>query len=492
MFSLFRLEELAELASKGLFRLNSEILKALGKQIANARSGGFDRISLLSSVDQEAERLLLEILKELNIATAKASEIYIQAAKLAYQDMNKYYAARGLTQVPIDQQRAIVNFVQGIATTTRETFTNLSNTTAIGFRILGLDGSVRYKAFKTHYHDLIDQAITEVATGQTDYKSAIRNAMRQTADSGIRIIDYESGYSRRLDSAMRQNILDGVKAIAHEVSKQTGEQFGADGIEISAHNNCAPDHLPYQGRQFSNQEFEEIQENLPRKFGMWNCRHTLFPIILGLSQPLYTEEERQQMIAQSTEVKEFEGKTYTAYEATQLQRRIETEIRKRKDRVILAKEAGDDVSRRVEQLKINQLQNKYLELSKKFKLPLAKDRTSVSGFRPVKAVSPKVLPVPNTTLKQNVTYSFVGLNGKIEQGLVPYDVELTTVKVIAGYGSSMPIRDVDRLVATYGGNAKDWQKKTGFAYGKSYCYEIHWYEYLEVQFEQKLKGRKEK
>lgn len=403
MFSLYRLEDLAELASKGLFRLNSKILKALGKQIANARNGGFDRISLLSNADREADRLLLEILKELNIATAKASEIYAQAAKLAYQDMNKYYAARGLTQIPIDQQRAIVNFVQGIAATTRETFTNLSNTTAIGFRVLGLDGKVRYKAFRRHYHDLVDQAITEVATGQIDYRSAFRHAMRQTADSGIRIIDYESGYSRRLDSAMRQNILDGVKEIAHEVSKQTGEQFGADGVEISAHNNCAPDHLPYQGRQFSKQEFEDIQESLHREFGMWNCRHTIFPIILDLSEPLYTEEERQQMIAQSTAVKEFEGKTYTAYEATQLQRRIETEIRKRKDRAILAKEAGDDVSRRVEQLKINQLQDKYLELSKTFKLPLAKDRMTVAGFRPVKAIAPEEFIKP-IEIKPNTSY----------------------------------------------------------------------------------------
>lgn len=384
MFSLFRLEELADLASKGLIRLNSRILEALGRQIAKASGGsGFDRISTLRGADQEAERLYLEILKELDRSTITASEIYTQAARLAYADMNKYYAARGMRQIPIDQQRAIVNFVKAVATTTRETFMNLSNTTAIGYRILNSDGSVRYEKFKDHYHDLVDQAISEVATGKRDYKSAFRNAMKQTADSGIRILDYESGYSQRLDSAMRQNILDGVKDIAHEVAKQTGEQFGADGIEISAHNNCAPDHLPYQGRQFSKQEFEAIQESLPRRFGMWNCRHTLFPIILGLSQPLYTEEERQQMIAQSTETREFEGKTYTAYEATQLQRRIEREVRKRKDRAILAKEAGDDLGRRIEQLKINQLQDKYLELSKKFELPLAKDRMTVAGFRPV-------------------------------------------------------------------------------------------------------------
>jgi len=220
-------------------------------------------------------------------------------------------------------------------------------------------------------------------SGQTSYNSAIRNALKQTADSGIRVLDYESGYSRRLDSAIRQNVLDGVKDIAHEVSMRTGEEFGADGVEIDAHNYCAPDHLPYQGRQFTNKEFEDIQNSLPRQFEMWNCRHTVHAIILGLSEPLYTEDERQAMKEQSTEKIEFEGKEYTRYEATQLQRRIETLVRQSKDRAIIAKASGDDLTRRVEQLRINQLQDKYSLLSRGFGLPDSRDRMAVSGFRQV-------------------------------------------------------------------------------------------------------------
>jgi len=179
---------------------------------------------------------------------------------------------------------------------------------------------------------------------------------------------------------MRQNVLDGVKDIAHEVARQTGEQFGADGVEIDAHDNCAPDHLPYQGRQFKKAEFDEIQNSLPRMFGQYNCQHTFYPILLGTSQPAYTEDERQAMINQSTEKIEYEGKQYTRYEATQLQRHIETAVRQSKDRAIIAKAAGDDLTRRVEQLRINQLKDKYSLLSKNFGLPLASDRMRVSGF----------------------------------------------------------------------------------------------------------------
>lgn len=385
MFSLYHLDDLAKEASKGIARLNSDILRALGKRVALASNAGFDRFLLLTEADKEADALYMAILRELDRSTATAGEVFSQAARLFYESMNKYYAAKGLTQVPIEQQRAIVNFVNATASNTKNTFMNLSNTSAIGFRVMDLDGTVRYEGFKTYYHNLVDQAIAEVAMGQTSYGSAVRNALKQTADSGIRVVDYQSGYSRRLDSAMRQNVLDGVKDIAHEVSRRTGEEFGADGVEIDAHNYCAPDHLPYQGRQFKKAEFDEIQNNLPRQFGQYNCRHTYYPIILGLSEPLYTEDERQAMIAQSTEKIEFEGKQYTRYEATQLQRRIETSVRQSKDRAVIAKAAGDDLTRRVEQLRINQLRDKYSLLSKKFSLPDSFDRMSVAGFRPVKA-----------------------------------------------------------------------------------------------------------
>ena len=91
-------------------------------------------------------------------------------------------------------------------------------------------------------------------------------------------------------------------------------------------------------------------------------------------------------------MREFEGREYTAYEATQLQRKIETRVRLHKDRANIAKAAGDDLTRRAEQLRINQLKDKYFELSNAFGLPVAKDRMAVAGFRRVKAMeNPKIV-----------------------------------------------------------------------------------------------------
>ncbi len=225
-----------------------------------------------------------------------------------------------------------------------------------------------------------------MATG-SGFEPVFRHALKEFADSGIRVVDYASGWSQRLDSHLRRSILDGVRDIWQANHDRVGEAFGADGVELSAHGGCAPDHLPYQGRQFSKRQFEKLQGELERPIGFWNCRHIAFPIILGVSRPAHTEQELRQLEEMSTRRLDFEGKEYTAYEATQLQRKLETAMRQAKDRALLAKESGDDLGRRIEQTKLNQLKDKYVDVCQKFGLPYKSERMRVSGFRPVKSMS---------------------------------------------------------------------------------------------------------
>ena len=123
----------------------------------------------------------------------------------------------------------------------------------------------------------------------------------------------------------------------------------------TVHAGCAPDHLRYQGRQFSKRQFEKLQGELERPIGEYNCRHIAFPIILGVSRPAHTEQELGRLEEMSTRKLEFDGREYTQYEATQLQRKLETAMRQAKDRALLAKESGDDLGQRIEQTKLNQL-----------------------------------------------------------------------------------------------------------------------------------------
>ena len=126
--------------------------------------------------------------------------------------------------------------------------------------------------------------------------------------------DYESGRSDRIEVAARRTLLTSVAHVTHRISEQNGEELGADGWEMSAHSGSRPSHAVYQGRQYTQEQYERIIKPL---ISEPNCRHDVFPIILGVSEPVYTEEELQNIDQPPFT---YEGRTYTAYEASQIGR----------------------------------------------------------------------------------------------------------------------------------------------------------------------------
>ena len=230
----------------------------------------------------------------------------------------------------------------------------------------------------------------------TDYASAIRGALREAGNGGLSV-QYPSGLTRRLDSNLRQNVLDGVRSLNNDILGQLGNEYGADGVELSAHALCAEDHLPYQGRQFSRKAFERLQASLPRPIGMWNCKHTIFPVVLGVSEPAHTPEELAAYARNSREAIEIDGRVKTRYEWTQEQRRTETAIRRQKDVANLAKASGDDVLRREAQSHINTLQDYYARISAGAGLTQQPERAAVAGFQRVKTAEELALSRLNRT-----------------------------------------------------------------------------------------------
>jgi hypothetical protein len=156
-------------------------------------------------------------------------------------------------------------------------------------------------------------------------------------------------------------------------------------VEISAHALCAEDHIPYQGHQYSNKEFEHLQNTiLDRPLGMWNCRHTWHYILLGISPPRYTDAELAEYKRKSRERIEIDGITKSRYEWTQEQRRIETAIRYQKDIAVAARASGDMVARRECAYMIRELDKYYQKISNEAGLIIRLDKMRVSGFAAVK------------------------------------------------------------------------------------------------------------
>mgnify|MGYP001026916303 FL=1 len=177
--------------------------------------------------------------------------------------------------------------------------------------------------------------------GTVDYHTAVRSTVKDMAKSGLRRVTFDSGYSRRLDSQARMNILEGVRRLNGEMMEETGRRFGADGVEISAHSLCAPDHIDIQGRQYRKAEWDRINSGLKRPIGTLNCHHYATPIIYGVSRPVYSPKELAEINRRSTEMVEWKGRKMTRYEASQKQRQLETAIRYAKDERDAMTAAGD-------------------------------------------------------------------------------------------------------------------------------------------------------
>jgi len=203
------------------------------------------------------------------------------------------------------------------------------------------------------------------------------------------------------------NVLDGVRHLNQSIMEEVGRQFGANGVEIDAHMLCAEDHLPYQGQQFSNEEFEDIQASLDRPFGEWNCRHSWHGIILGVSPPTYTPDQLEKMQRYSTERITVDGRTKTRYQWSQEMRRCETAVRQQKDAANLARATGDDALRRHCQGIILELNKYYEQLADKVGIGPEFQRTYVPGFKDAKDVTP---PVPGAADAVRNTYTPVYYN----------------------------------------------------------------------------------
>lgn len=271
-----------------------------------------------------------EMDKAVKISTEETNALLSKEAKNSYKSMRKFYKKKRVVQLPFNKNRRMLNQMRAIYSITDKAFTNLSRTTAM---------SVQYQR-------CIDQSIMAITSGAENYEVAVDRAVRQAVKRGSKV-KYASGYQRRNDTAVRMNVLDGARQMQIEVNRIAGEEFGADGVEIDAHGLCAEDHLDIQGKTFACEDYgvtntddlieaintEEIESD--RGIGEWNCQHIATPIVIGVSKPAYSEDELNEINEYSTEeIPELNNAT--RYEASQMMRQLETQVRENEEQIIQA------------------------------------------------------------------------------------------------------------------------------------------------------------
>ena len=375
--------------------VNAEYLKAVARQI-NA-IGGLNASSIRKLAQMRIYRanvvkIKAALAKALNLSVQELQELLERAAREVYADAEYMAVIRGRRLMQLEYNEPLKKYISAVSAQTEERFHNYSNTTCID----------------ENYQEAVTNAIDAVARGVTDYRSAIRDTMRKLGGDGLRIT-YESGVTRRMDTALRQNVLDGVKQIQQEAQRLIGEEIGATGVELSAHPFSAVDHEPAQGRQFSLQEFSRMQAGQPftdangnrydgfkRPIGEWNCRHFASYIILGVSPRRYTDAQLKAWKEMNHKGCTIGGKHYTVYEASQLMRQLETSVRRQKDIANLAKLSGDDKLRREAQAKIVTLKAQYKAVSEASGLKQRAERMVVEGYGRKEAAAASRVPSGST------------------------------------------------------------------------------------------------
>lgn len=361
-------------------RLYIKKIAAQFLKIGELNATSINRLIIMTDMGAD----IREITRELATATAMnvrdLYKIYQAALTDTYTDPRFKEVLKSRPLSP-EQNARLTQFAQNVSVQTAQAMFNLSNTTAIA----------------DSYKEAVDKAITATAAGLTSYQEAARDIIRELGYNGLQV-QYESGYHRRLDSAVRQNIIDGVNQINQNASLVMGEALGFDAVEISAHANSAPDHEPVQGRVFLKSEFEKMQagqdfydvdghhyEGFNRPIGEWNCMHIAMGFSTEHSIRRYTDEQLEQWKKDNARGCEVGGRHYTMYQARQLMRQIETKVRREKDAANAARLNGNDMEeRRARQKTINALSKQYYAVAQASGLPARSARLSVEGFKMVK------------------------------------------------------------------------------------------------------------
>lgn len=414
MISEELLDKVTERILERTRNLNTNILKEMGKtidEIGKLKPAQAHQLAQMIKYGDNLDRIINELAKITNLNTKDIREIFEEVAKSNYKFAKQFYDFRGIQYIPYEQNVILKSQIQAIANITARRIQEMMHPRVLGFGMIDDNGNNIFRGLRDTYYNLVDEAVLSISQGKETFDKAMSRQIKHMGSGGLKVIydstyidknDVEKHHSRRLDSALQMNIKDSLRELHNETQAIFGEQFNSDGVEISVHEYPAPDHALVQGRQFSNKEFMNFQNDIRatsydgmvfepefegrdrRSISEYNCYHKTFNIVLGVSKPEYTNEQLKEIIDNNEKGFELDGKHYTTYQGTQMQRKLETEIRKQKDIQIMAKAGGQAEVVGEAQQKITQLTAKYKEISQLANIPTRMDRMKVSGYRRTK------------------------------------------------------------------------------------------------------------
>ncbi len=349
--------------------INGEITRAADWQI--------NRLIEMGVLREDIEKSIKHYLK---MSDKEIEELFREAAESGYARNDEIYKKAGIKNIPFEENTVLQQLIAAVGKQTTEEMRNISQ--SLGFAVRNTDGSLSFKPIAEYYQDTLDNAVGGIANGVFDYNTAIKRAVSEMTKSGLRTVDYASGWSNRVDVAARRAVMTGFAQVTGKINEQNAEKLHTDTFEVTWHSGARPSHQEWQGKWYTHDELVSVC-GLGTVTGLSgaNCRHSYYPVIPGTSEPTYTAEELAEMNSKENIPTEYNGKKYTKYEALQRQRRLETTMRAQRQQIHLLKVGNADEDDIIAaRCRYRVTSQEYKRFSEAMQLPEQRQRVTVDGL----------------------------------------------------------------------------------------------------------------
>lgn len=348
-------------------KINGEITRAADWQI--------HRLHELGMSKREIKKAIKEAL---NLSNAEINHLYKDIIRKGYEYDESLYKTKGK---PIIKFKDNDNLQQLISATATQTQGELKNITqSLGFAVKK-GNKLEFMPVADYYQKTLDNAMLDITTGAFDYNTVIKRTVAEMANSGLRTVNYATGWSNRVEVATRRAVVTGFNQVVSKVNEDNANQLDTDMFEITWHSGARPSHS-WGGKWFT---MKQLKDNcgLGTVTGLCgaNCYHSYFPVVPGISEPSYSKEELEDLNKQDNTPVEYNGKQYTKYEALQRQRKLETTMRAERQKIKLLQDGGADEDDIINaRCRYRGISQEYTRFSKDMGIPQQRERVTVDGL----------------------------------------------------------------------------------------------------------------
>ena len=454
-------------------RINDEITRSADWQIYR-----------LVQMGQSSEYIQQEIKRLLMLTDKEVDNLYEKVIEAGYSHDEKLYKAVGAELIPFKDNAELQQLIKAVSVQTKQQLVNITQTLGFATQI----NNVRvFTPMAQYLQRTLDAAVLDVTSGAFDYNSVLKRVVADMTKSGVRTVDYETGHYNRIEVAARRALMTGVQQVVNHINDSNARELNTDYFEVSWHATARPTHQVWQGRVYSRKELVEIcgLGTGPGLLG-WNCYHSYYPFIPGVSVRQWTNEQLDAMNAKENTPKEYNGKEYTTYEATQRQRQLETLMRAQRQKIkLLDKGGAAPYDLQTAQIKYQETMRQYKLFSKEMNLPQQLQRVYTDGVgKVISGKVPTIVKQRDISIHKSVGAAANNYNVRLPNGTYSKLVEgtkITKVYTFAGKGATKKIDVAQYLEKQYNVPASEWKKVRGDGFiidenGKNRHAELHWFE----------------